>query len=180
MSVCKANRRKLLDLTWHQVSETSPKWETVWVALLSDPCAIHHATKLILYELAMNWRKNNICLNWNKILCVVRQVIQSAKCTLTRRLKDRSMCVRNKRMKVGGCNLKCCCTPRLWKRSWMGNKLFTMLIIQSCTIWWKSKLKQNSLYCKAGNVIGKMCTSHYYLVGIGNYSFVISNSVIST
>ena len=28
----------------HQDSETNPKWETVWVALLSDPCAIYHVT----------------------------------------------------------------------------------------------------------------------------------------
>ena len=36
----------------HQDSETSPKWETVWVALLSDPCAIYYVTKAIMYELA--------------------------------------------------------------------------------------------------------------------------------
>ena len=37
----------------HQDSETSPNWETVWFALLIDPCAIYHVTKTIIYELAV-------------------------------------------------------------------------------------------------------------------------------
>ena len=36
----------------HLDSETSPKWETLWIALLRGPCAIYNVTKKIMYEWA--------------------------------------------------------------------------------------------------------------------------------
>ena len=58
MSVYKANKRKLLDLNWNvviqQESKISPKLDIIWVALLSHPCAVHHAIKSIIYELVVN------------------------------------------------------------------------------------------------------------------------------
>lgn len=55
MNVYKASRWKLVDLTWnaviHQDSKTRPKCETIWVILLSDPCAVSRATNSFIYEL---------------------------------------------------------------------------------------------------------------------------------
>ena len=42
----------VLSAVRHVDSETSSKWEMVWVALLSDPCTIYHVIKIIIYELA--------------------------------------------------------------------------------------------------------------------------------
>ena len=56
MSVYKVNIWKLVDLNWnaviHQDSKTSPKWETIWITLLSDPCVVHHSANSYIYELA--------------------------------------------------------------------------------------------------------------------------------
>ena len=56
MSVYKANRWKLVNLTWnaviHQDSKTSPNWETLWVTLLSDPCTAYRAANSYIYKLA--------------------------------------------------------------------------------------------------------------------------------
>ena len=44
-----------MDIIWnaitHQDSETSCKWETIQVALMSNSCAIHHATGSFIHEL---------------------------------------------------------------------------------------------------------------------------------
>ena len=55
MSVFKTKEWELVDLTCytviHQDSKTRPEWETIKVALLRDPCAIHHATDPFIHKL---------------------------------------------------------------------------------------------------------------------------------
>ena len=52
-----------LSAVGHQDSETIPKRKKIRVALLSDPCAIHHVTKSVIYELAVNWQKCEVSKN---------------------------------------------------------------------------------------------------------------------
>ena len=52
-----------LSTVGHHDSETSPKKETILVALLSDPCAIHHITESLIYGMTVNWEKCEVSKN---------------------------------------------------------------------------------------------------------------------
>ena len=64
-----------LSVVGHQDSECNPKRKTIWVTLLSDPCAIHLISKSVIYELAVNWEICKVFKSTNKITCVVWQVM---------------------------------------------------------------------------------------------------------